>query len=49
VAKVKLKVTSGFHAFGGAAAFCILRSVWETDKLNGIDLFDTLGLVFEGN
>ncbi len=47
-AKVKLKVTGGFRAFGGAAAFCILRSVWETNKLNGINPFDTLRLVFEG-
>ena len=47
-AKVKLKVTGGFRALGGSAAFCILRSVWETNKLNGINPFDTLRLVFEG-
>jgi transposase len=47
-AKVKLKVTGGFRALGGATAFCILRSVWETNKLNGINPFDTLRLVFEG-
>jgi transposase len=47
-AKVKLKVTGGFRAMGGSAAFCILRSVWETNKLNGINPFDTLRLVFEG-
>jgi transposase len=47
-AKVKLKVTGGFRAFGGSTAFCILRSVWETNKLNGINPFDTLRLVFEG-
>jgi len=47
-AKVKLKVTGGFRACGGSTAFCILRSVWETNKLNGINPFDTLRLVFEG-
>jgi len=47
-AKVKLKVTGGFRALGGTAACCILRSVWETNKLNGINPFDTLRLVFEG-
>ena len=47
-AKVKLKVTGGFRALGGSTAFCILRSVWETNKLNGINPFDTLRLVFEG-
>ena len=47
-AKVKLKVTGGFRALGGSRAFCILRSIWETNKLNGINPFDTLRLVFEG-
>jgi len=47
-AKVKLKVTGGFRALGGSTAFCILRSVWEINKLNGINPFDTLRLVFEG-
>ena len=47
-AKVKLKVTGGFRARGGSRAFCILRSIWETNKLNGINPFDTLRLVFEG-
>jgi transposase len=47
-AKVKLKVTGGFRALGGSTAFCILRSVWEANKLNGINPFDTLRLVFEG-
>ncbi|MBK8534438.1 MAG: transposase [Candidatus Competibacteraceae bacterium] len=31
-----------------STAFCILRSVWETNKLNGINPFDTLRLAFEG-
>ena len=47
-AKVKLKVIGGFRALGGSTAFCILRSVWETNKLNGINPFDTLRLAFEG-
>lgn len=46
--KVKLKVIGGFRALGGSTAFCILRSVWETNKLNGINPFDTLRLAFEG-
>ncbi len=48
-AKVKLKITGGFRAFGGSTAFCILHSVWETNKLKGINPFvDTLMLIFEG-
>lgn len=47
-AKVKLKVIGGLRALGGSTAFCILRSVWETNKLNGINPFDTLRLAFEG-
>jgi transposase len=47
-AKVKLKVIGGFRAMGGSEAFCILRSVWETNKLNGINPFDTLRLAFQG-
>ena len=46
--KVKLKVIGSFRALGGSTAFCILRSVWETNKLNGINPFDTLRLAFEG-
>ena len=46
--KVKLKVIGGFRALGGSKAFCILRSVWETNKLNGINPFDTLRLAVEG-
>jgi len=33
---------------GGSTAFCILRSVLETNTLNGINPFDTLRLAFEG-
>ncbi len=40
--KVKLKVIGGFRAMGGAEAFCILRSVWETSKLNGQNPFEVL-------
>lgn len=46
--KVKLKVIGGFRAIGGAEAFCILRSVWETNKLNSINPFETLRLAFGG-
>lgn len=46
--KVKLKVTGGFRALGGSEAFCILRSVWETNKLQGINPFHTLRLAFQG-
>ena len=46
--KVKLKVIGGFRAVGGADAFCVIRSVWETSKLNGLNPFDTLRLAFEG-
>lgn len=47
-AKVKLKVIGGFRAMGGAEAFCVIRSVWETSKLNGLNPFDTLRLAFGG-
>lgn len=31
--KVKLKVAGGFRAMGDADAFYVIRSIWETDKL----------------
>ncbi len=46
--KVKLKTIGGFRTLGDFTAFCILRSVWETNKLNGINQLDTLRLTFEG-
>lgn len=46
--KVKWKGIGGFRAMGGSTAFCILRSVWDTNKPNGINPFDTLRLAFEG-
>jgi transposase len=33
---------------GRLPVFCILRLVWETNKLNDINPFDTLRLAFEG-
>ncbi|EIJ36952.1 transposase IS66 [Thiothrix nivea DSM 5205] len=44
--KVKLKVAGGFRAMGGAEAFCVIRSVWETDKLQRRNPFDSLRAVF---
>nr|WP_266097275.1 transposase [Candidatus Thiothrix anitrata] len=44
--KVKLKVAGGFRAIGGAEAFCVLRSVWETDKLQGRNPFESLRAAF---
>lgn len=44
--KVKLKVIGGFRAVGGAKAFCVLRSVWETSKLNGKNPFEILRTAF---
>lgn len=44
--KVKLKVIGGFRAVGGSTAFCIVRSVWETAKLNGRNPFETLRAAF---
>jgi transposase len=46
--KVKLKVAGGFRALGGSAAFCVLRSVWETNQLQGINPFHTLRIAFLG-
>ena len=46
--KVKLKIIGGFRAVGGANAFCVIRSVWETNKLNHINPFETLRSVFIG-
>jgi transposase len=40
--KVKLKVIGGFRAIGGSEAFCIIRSIWETRKLNHLNPFDAL-------
>ena len=44
--KVKLKVTGGFRAVGGSEAFCIIRSMWETTKLNDSNPFDRLYAIF---
>lgn len=46
--KVKLKVAGGFRALGGSAAFCVIRSVWETNKLQGVNPFHALRLAFGG-
>jgi transposase len=46
--KVKLKVAGGFRALGGSEAFCILRSVWETNKRQSINPFYTLRAAFAG-
>ncbi|MEZ5448333.1 MAG: IS66 family transposase [Thiolinea sp.] len=46
--KVKLKVTGGFRASGGSQAFCIIRSIWETNKLHHQNPFDTLRVAFGG-
>lgn len=40
--KVKLKVPSGFRAVGGSEDFCIIRSMWETTKINVPNPFDRL-------
>jgi transposase len=46
--KVKIKVIGGFRSVGGSEAFCVIRSIWETNKLNSINPFDTLRGVFAG-
>jgi transposase len=46
--KVKLKVAGGFRAVGGSESFCILRSIWQTNKLQGINPFSTLRTAFAG-
>ena len=46
--KVKIKVIGGFRSVGGSEAFCVIRSIWETNKLNGINPFDTFRGVFAG-
>ena len=46
--KVKLKVSGGFRSQAGAKAFCILRSVWETTRLNGRNPFEVLRVAFTG-
>ena len=44
--KVKLKIAGGFRAVGGVNAFCVIRSVWETDKRQARNPFESLRLVF---
>jgi transposase len=44
--KVKLKIIGGFRSKAGAKAFCILRSVWETSRLNGRNPFEVLRTAF---
>lgn len=46
--KVKLKVTGGFRAAFGSDAFCVIRSIWETSKLNHQNPFEQLRLAFIG-
>ena len=46
--KVKLKVAGGIRAVGGSHAFCVLRSVWETNKLQGVNPFHTLRIALTG-
>ncbi|BBA33804.1 transposase [Methylocaldum marinum] len=46
--KVKLKMAGGFRALGGAEAFCIIRSLWETHRRQGINPFSTLRTAFAG-
>jgi transposase len=46
--KVKIKVIGGFRSVGGSEAFCVIRSIWETNKLNSINPFDSLRGVFAG-
>jgi len=46
--KVKLKVAGGFRAVGGSSSFCVIRSVWQTHKLQGINPFHTLRIAFSG-
>ena len=46
--KVKLKVTGGFRALGGSQAFCIIRSIWESNKIMQLNPFDALRAVFMG-
>ena len=44
--KVKLKVAGGFRAMGGADAFCVIRSIWETNRLHGRNPFESLRVAF---
>ncbi|MFZ1342820.1 MAG: transposase [Thiothrix eikelboomii] len=44
--KVKLKVAGGLRAIGGADAFCVIRSIWETDQHQGRNLFESLRSVW---
>jgi transposase len=46
--KAKLKIAGSFRAMGGAKAFCILRSLWETNKLQQVNPFTTLRVAFGG-
>lgn len=46
--KVKIKVIGGFRSIGGSEAFCVLRSIWETNKLHAINPFDSLRGVWVG-
>jgi transposase len=46
--KVKLKVAGGFRAVGGSESFCILRSIWQTHKLQGSNPFTSLRTAFAG-
>jgi transposase len=40
--KVKLKVAGGFRSIGSADAFYVIRSVWEADRIQGRNPFESL-------
>lgn len=46
--KVKLKVAGGFRAVGGSASFCVIRSIWETNRSQSVNPFHTLRSAFAG-
>ena len=46
--KVKRKITGGFRAIGDSEAFCIIRTIWESRKLNHLNPFDSLRFFFWG-
>ena len=46
--QVKLKVAGGFRAVGSSACFCVIRSVWQTHKLQAINPFHILRRAFDG-
>jgi transposase len=48
MAKVQQKISGTFRSYGGAKAFCRIRSYISTVRKNAVNVIDAIGNAFEG-